>query len=149
MEMFYWDETAQDYLPVSGPDGTIKVSIEGMQQVDIGGHNMKSVPAQTSALVAPTTGTNLSATWIDTMLDGGYINVAYTQKSNVSGKAKLSLIWSHDQVAIDNVEPLDDGTTAKQYRQGETGVKARWLKIQFDNIDAAAQTVSTWAFLKA
>lgn len=98
-------------------------------------HNAVSVPGSNGVLD--------STTWIDCK---GYDQIAVTFLNDASTSATISVIWSNDGAAKHGDDVIiATGTSSR--RAGRTGVKARYCKVSLLNADAAAHTMSAWAYL--
>lgn len=116
-----------------------------MQPVEIQGHLSQTIQTHTAVSV-PLSGTNQGpASWIDT---NGYFSIGTMVRSDASHSLTLKLVWSNDGVNIHNTQSLVTGTGSDA--SGHTETRARYVKVQIENGDAAAAHVmSAWAYLKA
>jgi hypothetical protein len=97
-------------------------------------HNAVSVGASGSS----------DSSWIDC---DGFDRLALTMKNDASTNSQVYLYWSNDGTNSHGYEQFIVTSTAA-YKQAETPIKARFVKVQLLNGDAASHTMSAWVYLK-
>lgn len=123
------------------PDGSRNVKLTGSIQQTIQTHNAVSVPGNTA---------NNSPVWIDTV---GFSEIGVTLLNDGLSASYVNLVWSNDGLGTQHgtdvqVTPGSQNTTVSA-KAGSVPVKARYVKLQVVNGDAAAHTFSAWVYLKA
>lgn len=112
--------------------------------VDIQSHLTTTIQTQVAVTVAATTGVNLSTAWVDT---NGYTSISSTVRSDATHAMSLKLVWSNDGTNIHNTQTVATGTGFDQ--GGVVDTRARYVKVQIENTDAAAHVMNAWVYLKA
>jgi hypothetical protein len=150
-------KTAQDVYLLGGEvtiagansaGGAINTNIAStdiMQPVDIQSHYQILSQTHAGILIAPNTW-NTAAAWIDT---NGFDRIAVTLMNDASTQTSVNIVWSHDGVTQHGEDSGVIGVGTAIRKAGETATKARYAKVSISNADAAAHTMSAWAFLKA
>jgi hypothetical protein len=117
-------------------DVILPIDIQSRYAQTIQTHNAVSVPAS---------GSSSSTLWIDC---DGFTNVAFTLYNDAGTNSTVQLSWSHDGSTQHGTDtPIID---TNRWKTGETGVKARYMRVFIANNDATlAHTMSSWVYLKA
>jgi hypothetical protein len=115
-----------------------------MQPVEIQGRYASTIQTHNAVSVPGTAGTSLSA-WIDVT---GYDGLAITLRNDAATNSYVDISWSHDGATIQGSETVLAVAIA-QYRTVYVPTKARYAQIKLGNTDAAAHTMSAWAYLKS
>lgn len=117
-----------------------------MQPVDIQSRLATTIQTHNAISIAGTNGfSNGANIWIDC---NGYDRIGITMTSDAATSNVINLLWSNDGTNDQGFEVIG-GSSAIQRRALETAIKARYLKVQLQNGDAAAHTMSGWVYLKA
>lgn len=156
-EQYRWSEAEQAFIPVLDEDGLLGIKVlnsDIMQPVDLQSSYQTTFQTHAGVVVPPATdattfGVAISTVWIDT---NGFTEISFTQKSNATGtgaNGRIQFIWSNDGVNNDSYELQTASVGNNQYRSGSVPTKARYVKVQFDNMNTGApQTVTSWVYLK-
>lgn len=127
-------------MQVGQADGTVEdeIVLAGSSAKTTQTHNAVSIALSGSSL-----GTNV---WIDT---NGYGTVAITMMNdNGTTNSGANLQWSNDGAAVHGIDTIL-ASAPNQYKSASTPTKARYLRVQLLNNDAAAaHTMSAWVYLK-
>jgi hypothetical protein len=145
-------KTAQDVYVIGGdvkiadqanPLNTNITGSDVMQPVDIQSHYQTTVQTHTGAMIAPS-GATSSGTYIDA---AGFQEIGVTATIDAAVMTEVHLHWSNDGINIHGLEMFPaSNPTSKAY---STATKGRYFRVVLKNNDAAARTMSAWAFLKA
>jgi hypothetical protein len=147
------DGTWAQQVQIAGTDasssstGALGVNVkqaDAIVPVDIQNRLASTIQTQSGVSIAPS-GSNLLANFIDC---DGFDKVAGTLMNDAATNNSLNLKWSNDGTNFHGDE-LILASAAVQKRPFETGVKARYLKVEALNGDVAAHTMSAWVYLKA
>lgn len=141
------DGTYSQLVQLSGSTAAIPVDIQGSLVPDNEAlptkKIFKTVQTHNAVSVAATTGTSSSA-WIDC---SGFSDIAIISANDASTAWYVDLWWSADGAnnhGFDAIIP----SGVRQYGSGLVPIKARYAKVTLKNTDAAAHTMSAWAYLK-
>jgi hypothetical protein len=80
--------------------------------------------------------------WIDT---DGFDKIGVTAISGSAKTFKIYVHWSNDQSGLHGAE---SSVTGNGYGSLRVETAARYARIALENNDAAAQTMSSWIYLK-
>jgi hypothetical protein len=129
--------TYSENTHITGSDIMQPVEIQGRYAQTIQTHNAVSIGASASST---------QSTWIDC---NGYDQIAVTLSNDGTTASTLNVTWSNDGVTAHGAEAILPNATGSAQRTGIVPVKARYAKLVLINGDAAAHTMSAWAYLKA
>jgi hypothetical protein len=129
------DVDEQNALPTKLTGSNIKqpTDLQARLQTTIQTHNAVSVAASAWS----------SSAWID--MDG-FDRVAITMLNDASTTSSITIDWSNDGTTIHGNESA--GNDTKKQRAVEYAIKARYARINLNNGDTVAHTMSAWAYLK-
>jgi hypothetical protein len=133
------DDTSSGALNVKLADSGIilPVDVQARYPQTIQTHNAVNVPANSGST---------QSTWIDC---GNFDKVAFTVLNDVATNNNADVHWSNDGIVMHGVEGNAISPGTNQYRVVLLDVKARYVRLRVNNADAAAHTMSAWAYLKA
>lgn len=114
----------------------------GSKDLQLTGSNAKTVPTQNAVSVGATNGISTSS-WVDC---SGFTDISITMLNDAASASSINLVWSNDGVTDHGFETLVSSNTL-QRKAASTKIKARYCKVQLSNTDAAAHTMSAWAYL--
>lgn len=116
--------------------GTIKTTIFRRESVTIQTHNAVSIGASN----------NSPGAWFDC---GNATEIGVTLKNDAATSSSVDLEWSHDgsTAAGKDFNAIPAGTPTLRASSGRIPTKAKWCRVIAINGDAAAHTMSTWAYL--
>jgi hypothetical protein len=114
-----------------------------MQQTDMQRRFQKTIATQSNTSVLPNT-YNMG-TYIDT---NGFDEIHVISNIDASVANSIDLHWSHDGVNMHLNDSGVGGTTAALTKYGTMPTKARFVKVNIKNSDAAAHIMSAWLYLK-
>lgn len=117
--------------------------VDGRYDVQLTGSNAKTIQTHNAVSLAASS-ISSNPTFIDC---NGFKELAVTVMNDATTSSTVELYWSNDNVTVHGTEILASANTAK-WRVGSTPIKARYLKVNLQNGDAAAHTMSAWAYLK-
>jgi hypothetical protein len=138
-------------LPIRLQDSAITL------QTDKQNNLSTTIQTHSGAVVAPSGASygNYSSSWIDA---DGWSEVAVTCNVGAAINSRFQFVWSNDNSSAHGYE-LPSGSGAdgaitnsgtNQFKQARSGIKARYFRIQVDNLDGATPiTVNSWVLLKA
>lgn len=126
------------------PLPTREISSDIMKPVDIQARYSKTIQTHTAVSVAPTNGYSDSG-FIDTE---GFNEIALNLSNDAATASSMHALWSSDGVNTQGADwSIISGT--QQQKSISIPTKLRYCKIRILNTDAAAHTMSAWAYLKA
>jgi hypothetical protein len=131
------DGTYSALQHLTGSDMILPVDIQSKLAQTIQTHNAVSVGA--------TNGSSAQTSFMDC---DGFDKLAITVNADATIQFSATITWSNDGTSIHGVETIL-AQAAGQSRAGILDIKARYAKVTLFNFDAAAHTVSAWAYLKA
>jgi hypothetical protein len=142
----YYDKTKDEYGITEGSDGATHTKLTGSnvaQPVDIQARYAQTIQTHSGVTIAPS-GNSTQSSYIDC---DGFDRIAVTSPSDANHAGTVELIWSNDGSSIHFYDTIS--TAATGTRGGETSIKARYVKVNLKNADAAPHTMNAWAYLKA
>lgn len=113
-----------------------------MQPIDIQSRFSQTIQTHNAVSVAAGA-TNTSVTWVDC---AGFDSVSVTLLNEAVVISNGSISWSHDGNNTHGIETIMTNNTDR-YRVTRTTVKARYAKLNIQNSDTSARTMSTWLYL--
>jgi hypothetical protein len=122
---------------------TALTDVDAILPIGIEYNRQKTVQTHTNLTVAP--GAYSMGTYIDT---DGFKEVDVMSNIDASVANQIDVHWSNDGTNMHYNEAGIGGTTASLTKQGLVPTKARWMKVNIKNGDAAAHVMSAWIYLK-
>lgn len=116
-----------------------------MQPIDIQSRLATTIQTHNAVSVAATTGISTSSV-IDC---AGYDQLAITFQSDAVASNQVEVVWNNVGTSINQGSEVPLATSTARYRAAIVPIKARYCTIVIYNTDAAAHTISVWAYLKA
>lgn len=115
-----------------------------MQPMDVQFRLQTTIQTHNAVSVAATTGIS-AGSWIDC---NGFDKIAFTLLNDAATASSADLQWSNDGTNQHGLEAGVIPGNTQRYKQGIADVKARYCRLVLGNTDAAAHTMSAWAYLK-
>lgn len=129
-----------------GASGIVDTNLKSSEialPVDVQARYARTI--QTHSQVAVASAAWSEGMWIDA---DGYDRVALTMTNSGFTTAQANIQWSHDGVNVQGMDYAVCPSDANNHKAGETGVKARYLRVQLYNAHSASATLNCWARLK-